>query len=281
MCPVFGKLDPLKVFRTDTKLRCDMGGEGSSDGQVPGLTQFHKIAITLAVLITTLVAIVMLKSKKKGNLPPGPKPVPIFGNLMLMDDKEAAHRTFARLGEKYGPLMLMWMGSSPTVLISNAAMAEQVLKFNDQTFASRPYITAGKTLGFDFSSIVFCPFNAYYKRLRKIYTVELLSPKRIALSQDLRQIEVKHVMQSVLLDFNKGGPVNMTSKLQEMGIDNLVRMIFAKPNMGSVECLTPKEMDTLKGVVKEAVNLAGVIYVGDFIPLLDVVDFTVRAKITL
>lgn len=94
--------------------------------------------------------------------------------------------------------------------------------------------------------------------------------------QVLRQIEVKHVMGSVLADYQAGGPVNMTSKLQEMGIDNLVRMIFAKPHMGATECLTREEMATLKAVVKEAVNLAGVIYAGDFIPLLDIYDFTVR-----
>jgi len=99
--------------------------------------------------------------------------------------------------------------------------------------------------------------------------------------QVLRQIEVKHVMGSVLEDYEAGGPVNMTSKLQEMGIDNLVRMIFAKPHMGATECLTREEMGILKGVVKEAVNLAGVIYAGDFIPVLDIYDFTVRSYILL
>jgi hypothetical protein len=93
--------------------------------------------------------------------------------------------------------------------------------------------------------------------------------------QVLRQIEIQHVMGSVLADYQAGGPVNMTSKLQEMGIDNLVRMIFAKPHLGATECLTRDEMVTLKGLVKEAVNLAGVIYAGDFIPLLDIYDFTV------
>ena len=122
-----------------------------------------------------------------------------------MDDKEAAHRTFARIGEQFGPLTLMWMGRNPTLLVSNAAMAEQVLKHNDQAFASRPHITAGKTLGFDFSSIVFAPFSPYYKRLRKVYTVELLSPKRVALSQELRQIEVEHVLGSVLRESSTAG----------------------------------------------------------------------------
>ena len=96
----------------------------------------------------------------------------------------------------------------------------------------------------------------------------------------LRQIEIKHVMESVLAEAQAGGPINMTGKLQEMGIDNLVRMIFAKPHMGATECLTPEEMFTLKNVVKEAVNLAGVIYAGDFIPLLDIYDFTVRTRFT-
>ena len=163
--------------------------------------------LSLAILALVLAAscIILLKSKKKMNLPPGPKPVPILGNLMLMDDKEAAHRTFARIGEQFGPLTLMWMGRNPTLLVSNAAMAEQVLKHNDQAFASRPHITAGKTLGFDFSSIVFAPFSPYYKRLRKVYTVELLSPKRVALSQELRQIEVEHVLGSVLRESSTAG----------------------------------------------------------------------------
>lgn len=228
-------------------------------------------------LLVVLISVLLLKnaSKKKLNLPPSPKGrMPIIGHLHMMDDNEAAHRTFARISEQNGQLTMIYMGSRPTVLVSTAAMAEQVLKHNDKAFASRPFLTAGKTLGFDFKSIVFAPFGNYYTRLRRIYTVELLSPKRVALSQVLRQIEVKHVMQSVLADYQAGGPVNMTSKLQEMGIDNLVRMIFAKPHMGATECLTREEMAVLKGVVKEAVNLAGVIYAGDFIPLLDIYDFT-------
>lgn len=234
--------------------------------------------VSVGAVVAVLVATVLFlhsKMKKKLNLPPSPKKrLPIIGHLHMMDDNEAAHRTFARISEENGQLTIIYMGSRPTLLVSTAAMAEQVLKHNDQAFASRPFLTAGKTLGFDFKSIVFAPFGNYYKRLRRIYTVELLSPKRVALSQVLRQIEVKHVMGSVLADYQAGGPVNMTSKLQEMGIDNLVRMIFAKPHMGATECLTREEMATLKAVVKEAVNLAGVIYAGDFIPLLDIYDFT-------
>lgn len=238
--------------------------------------EMNLVSVGVGILVLVFsVLFVHSVTKKKLNLPPSPKGrMPIIGHLHMMDDNEAAHRTFARISEQNGELTMIYMGSRPTLLVATAAMAEQVLKHNDQAFASRPFLTAGKTLGFDFKSIVFAPFGNYYKRLRRIYTVELLSPKRVTLSQSLRQIEVKHVMELVLADYKAGVPVNMTSKLQEMGIDNLVRMIFAKPHMGATECLTRDEMYILKGVVKEAVNLAGHIYAGDFIPLLDIYDFT-------
>ncbi|KAG0619800.1 hypothetical protein M758_4G166200 [Ceratodon purpureus] len=236
-----------------------------------GLVSVVGVIVVLGLSVMFLVQ----GRRQKLKLPPSPKGrMPIIGHLHMMDDNEAAHQTFARISSQNGPLTMIYMGSKPTLLVSTAAMAEQVLKHNDLAFASRPFLTAGKMLGFDFKSIVFAPFGNYYNRLRRIYTVELLSPKRVALSQVLRQIEIQHVMSSVLADYQAGGPVNMTSKLQEMGIDNLVRMIFAKPQMGATECLTREEMVTLKSVVKEAVNLAGVIYPGDFIPLLNIYDFT-------
>lgn len=140
------------------------------------------VGAVIAVLVATVLFLQM--KKPKGNLPPSPKGrMPIIGHLHMMDDNEAAHRTFARISEQNGPLTIIYMGSRPTLLVSTAAMAEQVLKHNDQAFASRPFLTAGKTLGFDFKSIVFAPFGSYYKRLRRLYTVELLSPKRVALSQ--------------------------------------------------------------------------------------------------
>ena len=141
--------------------------------------------VVLGVTVVMLQRRRMMK-KKKLNLPPSPKGrMPIIGHLHLMDDNEAAHQTFARISGENGPLTMIYMGSKPALLVSTAAMAEQVLKHHDQAFASRPFLTAGKTLGFDFKSIVFAPFGDYYKRLRRIYTVELLSPKRVALSQVL------------------------------------------------------------------------------------------------
>ena len=141
------------------------------------------VVVAMVVLGATVV-LLQAKMRKKLNLPPSPKGrMPIIGHLHMMDDNEAAHQTFARISGENGPLTMMYMGSKATLLVSTAAMAEQVLKHHDQAFASRPFLTAGKTLGFDFKSIVFAPFGNYYKRLRRIYTVELLSPKRVALSQ--------------------------------------------------------------------------------------------------
>lgn len=147
--------------------------------------EMNLVSVGVGILVLVFsVLFVHSMTRKKLHLPPSPRGrMPIIGHLHMMDDNEAAHRTFARISEQNGELTMIYMGSRPTVLVATAAMAEQVLKHNDQAFASRPFLTAGKTLGFDFKSIVFAPFGSYYKRLRRIYTVELLSPKRVGLSQ--------------------------------------------------------------------------------------------------
>jgi hypothetical protein len=280
------------------------------ESQLVFISDLQLILVPLSIVVMVLVSWYFMKwtrlaaagpggkklKKLQQLLPPGPKPWPMFGSLFLMDPQEAAHLTFGRLAEKYGPLMLMWMGSSPTLLISNAAMAESFFKNHDQTFAHRPYMLAGKHLGFQFSNVVFSSYGPYYSRLRKIYTLELLSPKRVSLSQGLRQIEVRLLLQSVLKDSldlqscsaagtsSNVSVINMSSKLQTMGIDNLVRMIFARPNSSkstaaSFELITSEERDELKAVVKRAVELAGMFYIGDFIPIFRFLDFQVPQQI--
>lgn len=63
-------------------------------------------------LLVVLVSVLLLKhaSKKKLNLPPSPKGrMPIIGHLHMMDDNEAAHRTFARISEQNGQLTMIYM----------------------------------------------------------------------------------------------------------------------------------------------------------------------------
>ena len=77
-----------------------------------------------------------LSSRRRLNLPPGPKPWPIIGNLNLIGS--LPHRSFHTLSQKYGPIMHFSFGSVPVVVGSSVQMAEAFLKTHDAIFASRP-----------------------------------------------------------------------------------------------------------------------------------------------
>ncbi|GLT61432.1 hypothetical protein SLA2020_341370 [Shorea laevis] len=77
--------------------------------------------VTLALILLSLYL-----RRHKLNLPPGPKPWPIIGNLNLMGP--LPHRSVQELSQKYGPIMQLWFGSFPVVVGSSLEMAKAFLK---------------------------------------------------------------------------------------------------------------------------------------------------------
>ena len=77
------------------------------------------------------IHLLLLKTKKGSEsnartLPPGPPPLPIFGNLINLGNKP--HIPLAELAKTYGPLMTLQLGQVPTVIISSAAVAKEALQ---------------------------------------------------------------------------------------------------------------------------------------------------------
>ncbi|KAG0469626.1 hypothetical protein HPP92_016326 [Vanilla planifolia] len=62
----------------------------------------------------------------KYKLPPGPTPLPLIGNLHQLG--ELPHHSLHRLSQKYGPVMLLYLGQLPTLIISGAKAASEVLR---------------------------------------------------------------------------------------------------------------------------------------------------------
>ncbi|KAK4383517.1 cytochrome [Sesamum angolense] len=85
-----------------------------------------------------------LQTANETNLPPGPKPWPIIGNLNLVGS--IPHQSLHFLSQKYGELMQLKFGTLPVVVASSPEMPKQFLRVHDTTFASRPALSAVNTL---------------------------------------------------------------------------------------------------------------------------------------
>ncbi|KAM3234899.1 hypothetical protein P3L10_014935 [Capsicum annuum] len=71
-----------------------------------------------------------MKEKKK--LPPGPKGLPIIGNLHMIGKN--VHQDLHKIAKRYGPIMSMRFGVVPIIVASSPHAAEQFLKNHDSNF---------------------------------------------------------------------------------------------------------------------------------------------------
>jgi len=74
-------------------------------------------------------------------------------------------------------------------------MAKQCFTVNDRAFASRPKSIAFEILGYNFSMIGFSPYGSYWRTVRKISTIHVLSATRIDMLKHVMETEVKNAMK--------------------------------------------------------------------------------------
>ncbi|KAI3877133.1 hypothetical protein MKX03_023843 [Papaver bracteatum] len=151
------------------------------------------LVLAISVLLHRIYS--LSKTSKTYKLPPSPPRIPILGNLHQLD--ALAHRSFRDLSQKYGPLMLLHLGQSPNLVVSSVEMATEIMKNQDLVFANRPSTTAAVALLYGCTDISFAPYGEYWRQVRKICVLELLSAKRVQSFKNLRGEEVNDVIQII------------------------------------------------------------------------------------
>lgn len=136
-----------------------------------------------------------LKTKPSINLPPGPKPLPLIGNLHQLG--EHPHLSLHRLSGTYGPIFHLKLGFIPTVIISSAKLAREVMRTHDLALASRPQLQSARSLFYGCTDIAFAPYGPYWRHVRKICILELLSQRRVDLFAPVRATEARCMVSRI------------------------------------------------------------------------------------
>ncbi|KAK4438520.1 Trimethyltridecatetraene synthase [Sesamum alatum] len=239
-------------------------------------TQIWSTCLSLLVFVYLLTKI--LRRRKKLNLPPGPKPWPVIGNLNLIGS--LPHRSLHQLSQKYGPLMHLQFGSMPVVVGSSVEMAKVFLKTMDVNFASRPKTAAGKYTGYNYSSIAWSPYGPYWRQARKMCLIELFSTKRLESYEYIRVEEINSLLRNLFK--SSGQPVLLKDYLSIMTLNVISRMVLGKRYLDKDidnAVVSPEEFQKM---LDELFLLNGVINVGDLIPwisFLDLQGYVKRMKI--
>ncbi|XP_045824085.1 cytochrome P450 71AU50-like [Trifolium pratense] len=213
--------------------------------------------------------------KKPKRLPPGPIGLPILGSLLKLGQNP--HRDLHKLSQKYGPIMHLRLGLVQTIVVSSPQAAELFLKTHDLVFASRPPFEASKHISWDqIWNIALGEYGSYWRKMRKMCTLELLSHAKINSFRIMREQELDLLIKFLREESKDGKEVDLSSKISTLSAYMSCRMIFGKKYMDND--LDEKGFEV---VVKETMYLIGTPNIGDFIPYLrpfDLQGLTRRMK---
>nr|KYP67580.1 Cytochrome P450 750A1 family [Cajanus cajan] len=218
--------------------------------------------IWIAVFVVSLTYLCLWRSKKKEKrLPPGPKGLPILGSLHKLGPNP--HLDLYQLAQKYGPVMYLRLGVVPTVVVSSPEAAELFLK----THASRPPHEAGKYILWEQRNLGFSKYGSYWRNMRKMCTLELLSQTKINSFQPMREEELDLLIKRLREAANDGDVVDVSAKVATLSADMSCRMIFGKKYMD-------KELGQkgFKAEVQELMHLVAIPNLSDYIPYIGKLD---------
>ncbi|KAK6251208.1 hypothetical protein SCA6_005213 [Theobroma cacao] len=233
-------------------------------------------------LLSTWVLVQAFHSIRRGSkaslskLPPGPRRIPIFGNLFDLGDKP--HKSLSELAKIHGPLMSLKIGSLITVVISSENMAKQVLQKHDLTFSNRTIVDAVRASQHDEVGLPWIPVSPLWRTLRKVCNTHLFTSQKLDANQYLRRKKIQELIAIVQKSCHAGEVINIGQAAFNTTINLLSNTIFS---MDLVDPNSPTAQEfkkTVWGIMEEAgkPNLA------DYFPILRKIDPQgVRRRMTI
>ncbi|CAI9115153.1 OLC1v1015990C1 [Oldenlandia corymbosa var. corymbosa] len=221
--------------------------------------------MTFSILLSTIFIfsfffLVRWLEPSTKNLPPSPPKLPLIGNLHQLG--HLPYRSLKTLAEKYGPIMLLHLGSKPTLIISSPEMAESVLKTHDLNFSSRPEPNFVRKITYNYQDILFAPYGEYWRQARSICVHQLLSNKRVQSFRSIREEEVASVLENITESCSSRSPVNVTDILTMLTYNIMSRVAIGRRLSGN------KVGNKFKKLSDEFLEIIGCFDVSDYIPWL-------------
>ncbi|KAF9525386.1 cytochrome P450 [Crepidotus variabilis] len=127
------------------------------------------------ILATVCFPIILYVWVSRSNVfPPGPKPLPIIGNLLDMATKEI-WLPATRWAKEFGPIVYLHIFGINILFVNTAEAANDLLEQRGAIYSGRPrLIMAGELCGCE-HMVVFTTYNARFRRLRTLLN-KALSP---------------------------------------------------------------------------------------------------------
>ncbi|XP_051133521.1 salviol synthase-like [Andrographis paniculata] len=189
-------------------------------------------------------------------LPPGPRKLPVIGNLhQMVTSSKLPHELMTDLAGKYGPVMHLQLGEVSHVVISSPEAAKEIMKTHELNFFNRPAFMAADIVLYNTSNLVMAPYGEYWRQMRKFFTVELLSAARVQSFRALREQEFRNLCQWIAS--KEGLSINLTEKIGFTTCDIVIQASLGKKT---------DELREFTNIANESAELGAAFTLADFYP---------------
>uniref|UniRef100_A0A1W7HBR4 Flavonoid-6-hydroxylase n=1 Tax=Scoparia dulcis TaxID=107240 RepID=A0A1W7HBR4_SCODU len=241
------------------------------------------VEIALFLAITTIL---YLRSQTKSNIITGhkitstapeiPGAWPIIGHLHLLRGQAPLARIIGAMVDKHGPIFSLRLGSHQGLVVSNWEMIKQCFTTNDLIFVTRPSMAVGKYLGYDNAVFALAPYGPYWRDVRKMVTLELLTAYRLEKLKHIRISEVEHFIKDLYsrsdqISSQKNEVVTMNNCVEEYTFNIILRTLASKR-------FSEGRYSGFKEAIKEGLYYGGVFVLSDAIPWLECMDIGGHVK---
>ncbi|CAI0393242.1 unnamed protein product [Linum tenue] len=174
--------------------------------------------------------------------------------------------------DRYGPVFSLKFGIHDLLVVSGSEIVKDCLTTNDRTLATRAGIPAGKYMGYDHAVFAVAPYGAYWRRVSKMATLQLLSSHRIGKLAGVRLSELGHFVRELYGRSRRNNVVNISEMLERLTFNTSLRMLVGKRFAEGAYAAEDGDARRYKEAVEEAVRLSGVFVASDALPWLEWLD---------
>lgn len=223
------------------------------------------LACLIAFVVLAVCLADLLAHPRRG-LPPGPRPLPLVGNLHLLGDQP--HRSLAALAKTYGPLVSLRLGAVTTVVVTSPEVAREFLQTHDAVFATRSVADALGNHAKD--SVVWLPYHSpRWRALRKIMARELFAPHRLDALRHLRREKVQVLVDHVGRLAREGVAVDV-GRVVFTTVLNLLSLTIFSRDLTSLD--DHGESKGFRELITDLMEAAGRPNLSDFYPAVAAAD---------
>ncbi|XP_004505090.1 cytochrome P450 CYP82D47-like [Cicer arietinum] len=245
------------------------------------------VAVTIcATLLFIFILFRLRRSNSHGVATKTPPPEaggawPLIGHLHLLSVSQPPHVTLGNMAEKYGPIFTVRLGVHKTLVVSSSEIAKQCFTVNDGALASRPNSVAFEILGYNYAMFGFSPYGSYWRTMRKIATVHVLSAQQIDKLKHVMESEVKEAVKnsySFWLKLKNEGNSERAITEMKKWFGNIALNVMFKTVMGKRFDGDEEENQRIRKALRDFFDLHGSFVISDTMPFLRWLDLDGREK---